>query len=173
MSLARAQAAVTASKELPDGLQFSVEGGTLRIQFWSEGIVRVTYAAAAELPPLKSLAVVATQATVRWKRQEDGQAFTLATPRVKLRVDKQTGAVALLDLADRPLLREAAQSRKIEPATQAGVTGTSCTLSFELPPDEGDSYRYEKGAFATIPIAWDDAAKILTLGPTKATSPAC
>jgi len=55
MSLASAGAAVTASKKLPDGAQFNVDGGTLRIQFWSPEIVRVTYAASNEIPEIKSL----------------------------------------------------------------------------------------------------------------------
>jgi len=137
MSLSPASAAVTVAKELPDGVQFTVDGGMLRVQFWSGDIVRVTYAAGAELPAIKSLAVVASPAAVQFTRQESDQAFTLATPRMKVRIDKQTGDVSFLDLADRPLLREAAQGRKIEPATQTGVTGTSCTQSFELAPDEG------------------------------------
>ena len=132
MALVSAGAAVTASKKLPDGAQFTVDGGTLRIQFWSEEIVRVTYASAAELPALKSLSVVASPAAVHWTRQENGQAFTLAAPRLKVRIDKQTGAVSFLDPAGRLLLREAAQGRKIEPATQAGVPVTSCAQSFEL-----------------------------------------
>jgi alpha-D-xyloside xylohydrolase len=137
MSLAYAGAAVTASKKLPDGVQFTVDGGTLRVQFWSPEIVRVTYAAAAELPALKSLSVVANPATVRLTRQENGQAFTLATPRVKVRIDKQTGAVSFLDAADHVLLREAADGRKLQPATIAGASVTSCAQSFETTPDEG------------------------------------
>ncbi len=35
---------------------------------------------------------------------------------------------------------------------------------FTLYEDEGDSYRYEKGVHATIPIAWDEARKTLTIG---------
>ena len=35
---------------------------------------------------------------------------------------------------------------------------------FTLYEDEGDSYRYEQGAHATIPISWDDKSKTLTLG---------
>jgi alpha-D-xyloside xylohydrolase len=35
---------------------------------------------------------------------------------------------------------------------------------FTLYEDENDTYNYEKGAFATIPIRWDDAAKKLTIG---------
>ncbi len=137
LSSVSASAALTVSKELPDGAQFTVEGGTLRIQFWSEAIVRVTYTAAAELPILKSLSVVAGPAAVPLTRGENDQAFTLVTPRMKVGVDKQTGAVTILDVADRVLLREAAQGRKIEPATVAGASVTSCTQSFELTPEEG------------------------------------
>jgi alpha-D-xyloside xylohydrolase len=137
MSLAPAWAAVTASKELPDGAQFTVDGGTLRIQFWSPDIVRVTYAAAAELPTIMSLSVVASPEAVQLTRQENDEVFTLLSPRMTVRIDKQTGAASFLDLADHMLLREAAQGRKIEPATQTGVTGASCSQSFELPPDEG------------------------------------
>jgi alpha-D-xyloside xylohydrolase len=137
VSPALSRAAVTASKELPDGAQFTVDGGTLRVQFWSPEIVRVTYAAAAELPALKSLSVVASPATARLTRQENDQGFILASSALKVKLDKQTGAVIFLDPADHVLLREAAQGRKIAPATQAGISGNSCTQSFETPPDEG------------------------------------
>jgi alpha-D-xyloside xylohydrolase len=43
--------------------------------------------------------------------------------------------------------------------------------AFTLYEDEGDSYRYEKGAFATIHFAWDDAAKSLTIGSRKGDFP--
>jgi alpha-D-xyloside xylohydrolase len=35
---------------------------------------------------------------------------------------------------------------------------------FVLYEDEGDSYRYEKGAFSTIALHWDDTAQALTIG---------
>jgi alpha-D-xyloside xylohydrolase len=35
---------------------------------------------------------------------------------------------------------------------------------FTLYEDEGDSYRYEKGVYATIPIQWNEANQTLTLG---------
>ena len=35
---------------------------------------------------------------------------------------------------------------------------------FTLYEDDGLTYAYEKGAYATIPISWDDAARTLTLG---------
>ncbi|MGI6219559.1 MAG: TIM-barrel domain-containing protein [Bacteroidaceae bacterium] len=38
---------------------------------------------------------------------------------------------------------------------------------FTLYEDEGDSYRYEQGAFSTIPLHWDEAAQTLTIGRRK------
>ncbi len=43
--------------------------------------------------------------------------------------------------------------------------------SFTLYEDEGDSYNYEKGIHATIPFAWDDRARTLTIGERKGTYP--
>lgn len=130
-------AAVTGEKKLPDGAQFTVDGGTLRIQFWAQDIARVTYSAVPDLPALKSLSVVASPATARLTRQENGQAYTLATPRIQVRIDKRSGAVSFLDPAGNVLLREAAGGRAMKRATQAGIDGDSCSQSFELPPDEG------------------------------------
>ena len=136
-TLAPAWAAVTASKKLPDGAQFTIDGGTLRVQFWADDIVRVTYAAATELPTNTSLSVVAVPAKVKFARQENEQAFTLVAPHIKVKIDKQTGAVSFLDLANHVLLQEAAQGRTIAPATQRGVTGNSVAQSFDLQTDEG------------------------------------
>jgi alpha-D-xyloside xylohydrolase len=36
--------------------------------------------------------------------------------------------------------------------------------SFTLYEDEGTNYNYERGAFATIPLEWNDAAATLTVG---------
>jgi alpha-D-xyloside xylohydrolase len=37
--------------------------------------------------------------------------------------------------------------------------------SFTLYEDEGDSYRYESGTYATVPITWKESTHTLTLGP--------
>ena len=67
------RADVTGLQPLPDGAQFAVDGGTLRIQFWSDAIARVTYASSAALPPLKSLSVIANPTTVKLKRQQNAR----------------------------------------------------------------------------------------------------
>jgi alpha-D-xyloside xylohydrolase len=137
MPLAATAAEVTASKDLPDGAQFTVDGGTLRIQFWSPEIVRVTYSSTAELPEIKSLSVVAAPAVAQNKREDNDKTFVLTSPSIKVKIDKETGVVSFFDAANHLVLREAAQSRKIALATQAGVKGNSCTMSFETPSDEG------------------------------------
>ena len=48
---------------------------------------------------------------------------------------------------------------------------TGADGDFTLYEDENDSYRYEKGVHATIPMHWDDAAKKLTLGAREGSFP--
>ena len=42
---------------------------------------------------------------------------------------------------------------------------------FTLYEDENDNYNYEKGAYATIPLHWDDAKQTLTIGDRKGSFP--
>jgi alpha-D-xyloside xylohydrolase len=42
---------------------------------------------------------------------------------------------------------------------------------FTLYEDENDSYNYEKGAYATIPLHWDEAGRTLTIGDRKGQFP--
>ncbi len=42
---------------------------------------------------------------------------------------------------------------------------------FTLYEDENDNYDYEKGAYATIPIHWDDGKQALTIGDRKGQFP--
>jgi alpha-D-xyloside xylohydrolase len=43
--------------------------------------------------------------------------------------------------------------------------------AFDLYDDEGDSYRYEKGARSVIPIRWDESAGVLRFGRREGTYP--
>jgi alpha-D-xyloside xylohydrolase len=42
---------------------------------------------------------------------------------------------------------------------------------FALYEDENDNYNYEKGAYATIPMQWDDAKQTLTIGDRQGKFP--
>jgi alpha-D-xyloside xylohydrolase len=52
-----------------------------------------------------------------------------------------------------------AKADPIELRVYRGANG-----NFTLYEDEGDNYNYEKGAYATIPISWDESAHALTIG---------
>jgi alpha-D-xyloside xylohydrolase len=132
-----ARAVVVTSNELPAGAQYAIDGGTLRVQFWSPEIARITFTTGTNLPILESLSVIAKPETVALTREKDDQAFTLASSDIKVKIDRQTGAVTFLDPAGHVLLQETAQGREIKPHTVAGDAVTSCTQSFELSPDEG------------------------------------
>ena len=43
--------------------------------------------------------------------------------------------------------------------------------SFTLYEDEGENYNYEKGAYATIPLTWDDSERTLTIGGREGSFP--
>jgi alpha-D-xyloside xylohydrolase len=52
-----------------------------------------------------------------------------------------------------------------EPLTVFIYTGADG--DFTLYEDDGLTYKYEKGAFATIPLHWDDSSRVLTIGKRK------
>jgi alpha-D-xyloside xylohydrolase len=131
------RAATSKFRPLADGAQIAVNGGTLQVRFWSPEIVRVTYAPGPDLPALKSLSVVATPQSLRLTQRQTNQAFTIASQVIKVKVDRQTGAVTFLNSTNQVLLQETAEGRQVEPATVAGAPVTSATQSFDLAPDEG------------------------------------
>ena len=49
-----------------------------------------------------------------------------------------------------------------KPVTINIYPGNDC--DFTIYEDEGDNYNYEKGAFSTIPMTWNDKKKTLTIG---------
>ena len=62
-----------------------------------------------------------------------------------------------------------AAERPADPIELRVYRGADAT--FMLYEDENDGYNYEKGAFATIPITWNDTAQALTIGERKGSFP--
>jgi alpha-D-xyloside xylohydrolase len=60
----------------------------------------------------------------------------------------------------------AAPADAIELRVYRGADG-----SFSLYEDDGTTYAYEKGAYATIPLTWDDTARTLTIGARSGSFP--
>ena len=119
-----------------DGIVVTTPSGALRLQVWSDQIVRVTFAPGGELPADKSFSVIATPAKTRWELSDTPDAVIVETSTVRARVDKKTSAVGFFDLSGKPILQEADAGREFASTTVADHGGTSARQKFILPPDE-------------------------------------
>ncbi len=96
--------------------------------------------------------------------QPGGQKITVAAPIETMPLFVRAGAIIPLG----PDLQYATEKTAdpIELRVYPGADG-----AFTLYEDEGDSYRYEKGAYANIPIVWNDKARTLTIGARQGEFP--
>jgi alpha-D-xyloside xylohydrolase len=91
------------------------------------------------------------------EKQEGGKRIEADAPLSKLPLFVRAGSIVPMGPAMEWATEKAADP--IELRIYPGADG-----DFTLYEDENDSYRYEKGAHATIAMHWDDGAKTLTLG---------
>jgi len=90
------------------------------------------------------------------ERTTGGVEVHRAAPIERIPLEVRAGSILPLG----PAIEYAGQaSDPIELRIYPGANG-----DFNLYEDEGDSYRYEKGAHAIIPIHWDDASRTVTFG---------
>ncbi len=86
-----------------------------------------------------------------------GQSIETAAPLETLPLFARAGSI----LPYGPAVQYAAEkpADPLELRVYRGADG-----DFTLYEDEGDNYNYEKGAYAAIPLRWDDKAQTLTIG---------
>ena len=94
---------------------------------------------------------------------EGGRAIDTAAPISEIPLFVRAGTILPLG----PPIEYAQQANDpIELRIYAGANG-----DFTLYEDEGDTYNYEKGAYATINLHWDDAAHTLSVGERQGRFP--
>lgn len=95
---------------------------------------------------------------------DGGQAIDAAAPIDRIPLYVRAGSIVPLG----PEEQYADQSRAdpIELRVYPGASG-----SFTLYEDENDNYNYEKGAYATIPLSWEEASQTLTIGERNGSFP--
>jgi len=104
-----------------DGLLLPVGGGHLKVAFCADDVVRVGFAHDASFFDRSSLAAgVRRCEAVHVQRTDSGGQATLATPKMKVRVDLGTGKVAFLDAQGAPILVEKDGGRALVPAEVQG-----------------------------------------------------
>lgn len=84
---------------------YTVDGITVSIQFYGNGIVRVMKYPKGVMPQKKSYSVIARQDTVRWKGNLTADANIITTDKLKISISKE-GLVSFYSLDGRLLLRE-------------------------------------------------------------------
>jgi alpha-D-xyloside xylohydrolase len=100
---------------------FVVAGGRLRIEVCTDDVVRVAFAPDEAFFARPSLMAAPKRCTTpAWKLTKTDEVATIATARLRVKVDLTTGAVSFADAGGRPILAERAGGRSMIPATVAG-----------------------------------------------------
>ncbi len=136
-ALFAAPPAATSFHKTSDGVLLQTPSGILRLQVWSDRVVRVTYGLGKSLPPLKSLSVISQPVRTRWDLAETADEISLRTDKLTVRIDRATGAVGFYDAAGKPVLEEARSGGKmLTPARVGGLDTLRSEQAFVFPPDE-------------------------------------
>jgi len=105
---------VTAFRQEPDGVLFTMQAGTLKVQVCTDSIIRVRYAATSEFSSRPEYVVVKNKwPESKWEMQSTNDAVTVTTSRLAVTVARKDGSITYHDLAGKQLVQEA--SRKLTP----------------------------------------------------------
>ncbi len=97
-------------------------------------------------------------------KMEGGKEIQAATPLAQVPLDIRAGSILPLG----PVVQYAGE-KPADPIELRIYTGHDGQLDFY--EDEGDSYRYEQGVRAIIPLTWDEQTKTLTVGDRQGAFP--
>ncbi len=119
-----ARAAAPAVEKQAHGATIRLDAGSLRLEVWSDRIVRATYCPGGSIPAIRSLSVIAEPGAVPFDLKDTPSAVDLSTHALRVHVDKSTGLISFRDLAGKTILEE------------KGPRETTVGDSFVLDPDE-------------------------------------
>ena len=97
-------------KETNDGLTLRTDDGNLRLQVFSDRVVRIEFTSKESTAQTKSLAVIAETEKVKWNHKHTSDAETLSTSQFTARIDAKTGALSFLDTAGKTYLAEVSKN---------------------------------------------------------------
>ena len=127
-----------APEKVADGIIVPLGGTFLKVQVCSDDILRIACSKDRAFFNRKSLAVQpAGFEPVKWSFTEDSQAATVATAKLKARVDLKSGAVSFFDADGRQILAEKKGGRTLTPAEVQGESTQHARQQWE--PNAGES----------------------------------
>ena len=110
---------VTAVQQQPDGVLFTMQTGTLKLQVCTDSIIRVRYSATSTFSDRPDYVITKTSwPETKWTMQSTDDAVTLTTSRLAVTVTRKDGGITYRDLAGKQLLQEA--TRKLTPVKVNG-----------------------------------------------------
>ena len=136
---------VVSAQQTATGATLTMSPGLLQITVCSPSIIRVMYSPTASMPTGQTFSVNATWTTPAFQFSQDSGAVTIASAKVRVVVNKSTGAVTFFDSTGAVLLQEAANGGKtMTPAVVNGESSYQVTQTFNSPSDE---YLYGLGQY--------------------------
>ncbi len=108
-------------QRMPDGVLVRVGEGFLKLEVCAEDVVRVAYAKDQAFFARKSLSAAPKRCDgAQFDVTQAAGTATLATSKLRVRIDLATGQVAFFDPSGAPVLEEKAGGRMLRPATVQG-----------------------------------------------------
>ena len=124
-------------QRLPEGVLVRVGDGFLKLEVCADDVVRVAYAKDQAFFARKSLAAQPKRcAGAQFEMTEAAGTATLATSKLRVRVDLATGRVAFLDTTGAPVLEEKDGGRTLMAATVQGEDTQHVRQEWLPHPDE-------------------------------------
>ena len=110
---------VTNVQQQADGVLFTMQRGTLKLQVCTDSIIRVRYSATSTFSDRPDYVITKTSwPETKWTMQSTGDDVTLTTARLAITVTRKDGAITYRDLGGKQLLQEA--TRKLTPVKVNG-----------------------------------------------------
>jgi alpha-D-xyloside xylohydrolase len=125
-------------RHVPDGIVVAVGDSLLKLEVCAADVVRVAYAKDEAFFARKSLAAQPRRCDgAKFDVTQDAGAATLATSKLRARVDLATGRVAFLDASGAPVLEEKEGGRVVMPAVVQGEHTNHVRQEWLPAADEG------------------------------------
>lgn len=122
---------------LENGVQLRANGVTKNILFYGPTTVRVNANLGETYAVQPSIVVVTKPAAVKFTMRESADALTLTSPKLRIVVEKKTGAVAFYRADGQLITRERAEdSIELKKVMISGAPTYDAKQSFTLAPDE-------------------------------------
>ncbi len=121
---------------LQNGVQFRAAGVTKNVIFYGPDTVRINANLGANHWTSPSLVVVEKPGAVAFELEEGADTLTIKSAKLRIAIDRKTGALSFMDGSGRLYTRESQQPQSIKTVEISGAPSYEVENRFTLKPDE-------------------------------------